>query len=626
MSLTSRIRTVQERWPGTIMRARWNWKHNIKPGISTALRVTVDRSWLFGLLSIATVGVYCSGSQMSNPGGVVDAPNSLITLLGAAAAVLASIIAIAVAVALVALEILRGTYAGGALREVFRDATLRHLITLYFFTIVLALGLAGSVGSVITPRQIALSYWVGVLLVICLVVLYPSVKRILSSTRVSGRRVTQLLASISLEAAIEISHPSGRRPSEVLRGLEEHPLFVLSEVALRSISAGDRITPRLIIFETGSRLVALMQEVHQRGDYEMRELINGFVGLFRTVVRVALKHRDEIALGSVIATIATIHEAAATLKLPYHHLIEMDEFLRDLSVACAEEGLEQSSRSTFWSVREILLAHLTHNVPPEPEIWTLHLNDRNAVEGDKDHSKSLQWDNVKRTYIDIAVRATAAASRGGRTALTSTGLITLGHIMEDVAKLATLGPKQKTRIISECLYHAEELICKSPLKDEQFLLLYPFEMISLSGWLEEDQPWSRVALIRLCSTLVRLAESKRLGRYPVNELAAMARGYIRQAAQEPRFAEAVVLICDTFERIATAYSTASSRDDLRILRLVQQELETLPKWYVENEVREPVSEARLQAAIRRVKEINVPADLDDIERLDWPSIQQGDKG
>lgn len=223
------------------------------------------------------------------------------------------------------------------------------------------------------------------------------------------------------------------------------------------------------------------------------------------------------------------------------------------------------------------------------------------------------------------MRTTAAASRRERSALTSTGLITLGNIMEDVAKSATLGDTQKTRIILECLYHAEELISKSPFKDEQLVLMYPFEIISLSRWLEEDQPWSRASLIHFCSTLVKLAESKRLGRYPVYELAAMARGYIRDAAQGVRFAEAVILICETFERIAIAYSSASSRDDIRVLRLIQQELETLPKWYVENEVREPASETRLQAAIQRVKGISVPADLDDIERLDWPSIQQGDK-
>lgn len=292
--------------------------------------------------------------------------------------------------ALVALELLRGTYAGGALREVFRDATLRHLVTLYFYTIVLALTLAGTIGSVVSPRQVALSYWTGMLLVVCLVVLYPSVKRILSSTRVSGQRVNQLLASITRERAVELTRPSARKASEVLTGLEEHPLFVLSEVALHSITAGDRITPRLIIVETASRLVALMNEAHQRGDYEMRDLINSFLGLFRTVARVALKNRDEIALGTLIAAITTVHEAAATLRLPYHCLIEMDEFLRDLSVACAEEGLEQSSRSTFWSVQQIFLRHLSQNVAPEGEIWTLHLSDGKGLEGDKDHTKSLQ--------------------------------------------------------------------------------------------------------------------------------------------------------------------------------------------------------------------------------------------
>jgi hypothetical protein len=225
---------------------------------------------------------------------VFTSPASLAALLGTVAQTLASLAGIAIAVTLVALEILRVTYAGVALREMLRTGVLQRLLTLFLFTISIALGAVALIGSTVTPRVVGLSYLAGVLTIICFGTLYPSIKSILASTRVDRQRLETIAAAVNADMPFGFHRVRSRSAAESLGGVETNPLYLLSEIAIRSISQGDRVTPRLVVDVAASRLIVLLEsKADAGGRHETRDLFNLFLQVFRPAARTALKHSDE---------------------------------------------------------------------------------------------------------------------------------------------------------------------------------------------------------------------------------------------------------------------------------------------------------------------------------------------
>jgi uncharacterized membrane protein len=179
---------------------RW-LSHRLLTGLWTA----AGRLWLLtGLLLIA--GAVWLAAPALPRYGVSGNPALLASLLGTVSATLGAVVGIAVAVMLVALEILRTTYASNALQEVFRSNELRHVLTLYLFTIALSVLVLSTVGSPVSQRTVALTYLVGVLFIGCLSVLYPFAKRALASSRATKRRITALGASLDVSTVREVTH------------------------------------------------------------------------------------------------------------------------------------------------------------------------------------------------------------------------------------------------------------------------------------------------------------------------------------------------------------------------------------------------------------------------------------
>jgi hypothetical protein len=188
--------------------------------------------------------------------------------------------------------------------------------------------------------------------------------------------------------------------------------------------------------------------------------------------------------------------------------------------------------------------------------------------------------------------------------------------------LENLGPAQKTQIIRRCVVEAERLISDraSRLDGNAVLVIYPLNAIRLAPWLAKDAPWAKMAILSLCSTLLRLAELKRLDAYSLNELGTLARGCIESVDSGSRYVETIILACETFEQIGVVYATPASRADVLVVRGVQQQLESLEKWFASSGKRATAAEARLSVAVDTVKKITVPEHFERLEKLTWPTI------
>ncbi|MGH9195506.1 MAG: hypothetical protein ACRD1T_07185, partial [Acidimicrobiia bacterium] len=406
-----------------------------------------------------------------------------------------------------------------------------------------------------------------------------------------------------------------------LERLEQDPGYVLSEIAVRSIATGDRVAPRMVIGAVTERVLRLLRhdDPHVQPE-QLRDRLNTFLPIYRTVGTAAASHDDELTFKWLFRSAELIHKSAAELKLPWYVLVEFDEWLQAVTVACGERGLDDASRMAAWTVSNVLEAQLRHNVPDEKDVWDLNWKSGEDVQA-PDHDKSNQWSTVSDRYISILVRLIQTLLEHEHLELATMGLMRIAGVMDTVNGLDNLGPAQKDQLIRRCLFEAERLVVDEGkhLTQRSLLTLYPLNSMRLKRWLDGDTRFAKTAILLLCRTLLRLAEQKRLDSYALNELGTLARGSIEKVDDAPRYAQAVSLACDTFGQLGELYNQPTSIAEVQVIRQIQEQLASLDKWFSAKNKVAPVAQEHLQKAINAVAAIAVPEELRKRETLDWPS-------
>jgi hypothetical protein len=589
--------------------------------LSRADRIAAE-GWPFAAIFGTTALICWASIGTGNPGGVFSRPESLTTLLSTLAQTLGSIVGIAVAVILVAFQSLRSTYAGVAFRETFRGRALRQLVATYLTAIALSLFSLSTITSPVSPVTIALSYLAIGLFVACLLVLYPSIKTILSGTRIDAARIKQLAAAIDDTAVDVWTNPGSIRGDTAPPTLEDHPLFVLSEIGIRSVIERDRVTPRLILLYAGQRLAKLLEERAEAGAIEdTRDLLGAFLAVFKPVAKTAIEQGDERTLVTVIATMGSIDEFAAKLHVPWYCLIEFESTFQELAVSSARNGSTTAARRALSEVEAILDAHLRENVSPESELRSFNWGKGSeTIESDPDAEN--QWHHVSTDYVDMITKVIEGAVEAGDSEGVSSGLHALGVVVQHVERIETLGVGQKERIIGWTLWHAEELLIKAATKLGTMPILgaSAFDAFKTSRALEENLPWSKLQLRHLCHASLRLAEHKRLEWHLLNELGTIGRGCVADIGSGKLNAEAIILIGDTLGEIARIYQSTASSGELKVLKEVVKQLESLERWANGKLQESQTASEHVSRALAFARAILPPPSWGSVEMMPWPDL------
>jgi len=360
---------------------------------------------------------------------------------------------------------------------------------------------------------------------------------------------------------------------------------------------------------------------------QAREVMNAFLLVFRPAARAAIKHRDELTTEAIIRIMEDIHVSAAEWRTPWHCFIEFDECLQEIATQAAASSMTTSSRTACWAVETILEAHLRHNVPEEKDVWMLNLKKGGAPPHEPDHEKELQWDNVSRRYVDMLVAITESGIEAHLAGIVTSGLMSLGRVVEMVSRLENLGLGQKEDLIRWCYFHARTLAIRAAkeLGTSPTLALYAFNHLRTADALDKDVPWAKTGILQHCTALIRLAEMKALDRFSLNELGTLGRHSIGELQKNgfPRHAEAVILICDTFTQIAGAYMPPSTTDDVLVLREVDSQLESFERWFAAKQATHEATQTSVAEARARLRAIAVPDRFEKIEKIPWPTLPAG---
>jgi hypothetical protein len=585
-------------------------------GWSTSLRRRINEYGLLLLLIALSVGIAVLPLNLPEAGAFGD-PSRLSLLLGTLAGTLAAIAAIVVAVMFVVFEAMRATYAGFAFREVLSQPILRNLVAVYVFAIALALSLIASIGEEIPASVISLAYFNVALGGVCLFGLYPAMKQMLLGARVGRARIASLASSATTARLERLSYAQRMGVEEALSALDEHPLFTLGEIGARSVGAGDRITPRYVLLELGRVARHVLDEWDQQEGQRLRDIINTLLITVRPIGRAVIEFRDEATAVSLLALAEEIHERAAERGVPWYSLIEFNEWLGELTSRIAASGMEHGSRSAGRAIQSALLAHLKQNVPPEAEIWVLHPFDER--DEPVDHEKSNAWTHISSDYLRLLAQVHKAAVRADQPGTASAVLFSLIIVIDEIARLDTLGPLQKTAVIRTASYYRHSMTLAAVRKWawQSEVALSTGASLQLGQGIREGEAWAKDALIYYCLTIRELAQLDEVDSWTLNALGTLGRGCVRSAVRA-QTAEALLLICDTLLEVARIYASRSSRTTKDVVREVEEQLHSFLKWFESEGVKHPDLEKYIADAIERVRELGVLGT--GAGKLVWPSL------
>lgn len=546
--------------------------------------------------------------------------SSAITLLSVIAGALASILGIIIAVILVAFEILRKTYTTYAFKSFFQNKRLRELFILYISTIIVSMSTIASLSDPLKPHDISFIHVSFLFFITSILILFSYSRRIISSTQ-SKERIIELVNQIDYQVINSFKYFRPHVPPSIyISAIEDNPIFILSEVAIRTLKDDDRLTPKLVLVEATNKLLKML-EVH--GD--RRTTINAFLIIFRNTARQAVQSQQEGTLRTILDCIESIHSFCAEKQVPWNEVIELNEILSEVLEESVKAGLDETGKVGFYIIEHIMKKHLEKNVPKEDEIWTLHI--RTGKEVPVDHDKSLQWEHVSMGYIGMISNLIETSIELKRGQVVSTGLHRLISIASKVID-NKLGDIQKADIIRWSYYYAKTLALKCVDEDlyKKVIGLSPFNFIAIDRALEKKTIFSKDPLLQFSEFLLQLAHKNSLDIFILNVLGTVGRGAVHKLDDDNIYKESLLFIIKVFNRLKEIIDADLSEEKRRIYLEIHSQTESLKKWMEQHNKKDQEIENNLNSTLSRFDKLETLKKEQSEGIIKWPSSQKNESG
>lgn len=522
--------------------------YSVKIRKFTDLKYKIVDNLLFFVLIFIIISFLLSffiPKQLPNILYIKDA-SAATTALSMIATALASILGIIIAILLVSFELLHRTYAHYAFEEVFRARELKLLFTFYLATISISVLSATIIENPPSIRNLNLLYLSMFLFFICVAILYPCSKRILTSTK-SRERIITLIEGINFESIKELENHSQSALSYI-NTIEKNPIYILSEIAVRSIKDDDCLTAQLILIESREKLLKLLKQ--PENSQNRRVIIRHFLIIISNTTHQAIKNQQIITLNAALNMIEAIHSFCAKNKFPWDEVVELNQTLKEMLEQMMEVGLESMVRQGMWTIEKIFKEHLMHNVPPESEIRSLHMGKDTGEDIPRDINIELQWETTSKDYVHMIYQIIEKAIELRKGYSIRSGLSSLTRIVDGVVRL-DLGNLQKGAIVWKCYDYAQELIlrCADAKLYERIPFLSPFDHVEIYHFLERNIEFSRIPLRYFGETLVQLTEKGIVDTYDFWRFSYIGDLAIDKIDDSELHAEALIYICKVFNRI-----------------------------------------------------------------------------
>jgi len=331
----------------------------------------------------------------------IEEPNFISNILSIIISSLASILGIIIAILLVSFQILRQTYSHYALHGLFEYGDLKFLFSLFISSIIVSVIALVTLEDPLKIYNFNLLYLSIMLFGICLITLYPFVRKCLDITR-SKKKIMDMIESINYSHIMNYLQISRTRiHGESVASIEKNPIYILNEVVTRSFDNKDTVITEMILIRSTDVLLNLIKN---NSEYDIRDLINGFLIIIKNSAFQAIRNESVNILRLIMIQIKRIYIFCAKSRFNWSNLVELNGIFQDILHKTIETNLTKSAENNFIILESILFNQLFHNVPKEDDLfWFQETIQRKKIKEDEQESikRDNQWHTVSRDYLGM---------------------------------------------------------------------------------------------------------------------------------------------------------------------------------------------------------------------------------
>lgn len=531
----------------------------------------------------------------------IHGPEAAINILTIIASVSGSILGIVVAISLVAFGLQQKVYVSYATMEFFQGNNLKRLFFLYIATIIVSLIAIGGIDDVLYLDYFNLTYLSIFLFIASITFLYPFTKSILSGAT-SKHKISDIANRIDYGSIQELSYTQSLGLANVpISVLENNPIFRLTEIATRAISHEDRLLSEFVIEAVAKRLMDLVES--RRGDPQgIRDTLNAFLIFFKKSSSKAINTGQEFIIGKVLQLYGQVYEKSAKEQIPYHAFIEWDRSLDFIVHDCITNDLNDAAIRGLWTIERAFEWNFDYNMPQEDDIWEFRYDkygDKGAGPPGEDSDNALQWSYVSTDFITAIGRLCEWSIKAKNETVARTCLYCLTTMIDKVID-SDCGELQKDRIILWGEYYRKDNIEKGMNLDQDGVETYlqSYRVHQYNRYIEKRPAYANIYLGNYADLLIKAAEINRLDYLTLNEMGTIARSSIHDVDKSDTHANAVIFICDQFDKIGSIIEKNKFQEGDVIYTQLFKQVQSFDIWMKKDKQKNTKVQNKIDASIK----------------------------
>jgi hypothetical protein len=351
--------------------------------------------------------------------------------------------------------------------------------------------------------------------VVALLVLYPTLKKLLDASDPRSP-IPELLKTLG-KGVSQFGRFALTHDSEVIPAEASHPLFILRDIAIKTLAEDDEVTTIRIVYGMSERLDQIVSSTPDA--QERRNIIDAFLLVWRSLMLRAIRLESEGVLLALVDVIKAINVSTSKREFMWYETLELHSFHTELISRTAQAGFDEVAKRAIYLLEGIFEWNVPKNLPPADELYDF--NDSKPEESrPHDSDKELKWHHLTFDFIGI-VRSVALTMVDIKSeTLTAAGVSVLDSMLGQVAK-ANLTDRQKGMILAQTSYSIKEVTLAALEKENiaQFFLFLPaldrytHEEIAVS-----DKDYSKYPFIFYRDIFKKAIEKGKLSSYIIDTL------------------------------------------------------------------------------------------------------------
>jgi len=477
----------------------------------------------------------------------VPSYNSILAIYTVIIGSLSSMLGIIIAIQLVVLETLRKELTLFAVEGLLKNKSIRNLLILFVFTILASIISIYILSDPPKSQDAFRIYYSLTLFILIFILIFPLTRQLLVSSQ-TKKDILKLIYSVQYVDVNRYSQSTRRMTeSDQITYIEKNKLFIISEICLRTIKNGDRLIPKLIIIELSKKLTQLLEQTDK--EQSARNVIQSFLSVYYSIFNELVQNKQIPSIQILINAITKIHIYCAKEKVAWFAMIELNEFIIELSNTLVKDQLIDSCKRLIWDIEKIYLEHMSKNIPKEEDIWLLQ--DWKTIDREKiDQSKVGQWNGINDALPRVLYGIAEASIKEKNIEIFISIIDALNRLPESFLKLK-LGEKINHFVIRNIYQNIDYLILQSIqdglIKNDRSLFI-GFNSLTIAEILKLNTTYSKYPLISLSNTLIIFAKSGIHYYLGLNELGTVGR-ILSHDLTIPINREALLFINDTLSKL-----------------------------------------------------------------------------